>query len=111
MYLNCILGGHQLVYEPAAVVRHDHRESSDLLRRQVFNYGVGLGAVLTKHFLRRDERSEMIARLAAGFDYLFNPSSPKNAGKSTGFPKSLTLAELAGIAYGPIAYRRSRRKP
>jgi glycosyltransferase involved in cell wall biosynthesis len=110
IYLSCIQSSHQLVYEPAALVRHEHRRDIDLLRRQVFDYGVGLGAVLTKRFLQRDERAEMVARLPAGLGYLLSPRSPKNAGKTKGFPRSLTLVELAGIAYGPIAYLRSRRE-
>ncbi len=104
VYLNCIRGGYQLVYEPAALVRHEHRRNIEHLRRQVFDYGVGLGAVLTKRMLRPDERFEMVSRLPAGLDYLLNPRSPKNAGKSANFPKALTAAELAGIAYGPLAY-------
>jgi len=109
IYLTCIRSRHQLVYEPAALVRHEHRRELERLRQQVFDYGVGLGAVLTKRFLQREERSEMVARLPAGLDYLLNPSSPKNAGKTKIFPRSLTLIELAGIAYGPITYLRSRR--
>ena len=111
LYVTCIRAGYQLVYEPAAIVRHEHRREVSLLRRQVFAYGVAMGAMITKRLLRREERSEMVARVPAGLDYLLNRSSPKNAGKSAGFPKSLTLAELAGIAYGPIAYLRSRRRP
>jgi glycosyltransferase involved in cell wall biosynthesis len=107
-YLTCIQSAHQLVYEPAAIVRHEHRRDAGQLKRQVFDYGVGLGAVLTKRFLRREERSEMIARLPAGLFYLLDPGSPKNAGKTKNFPRSLTLVELAGIAYGPITYLRSR---
>jgi GT2 family glycosyltransferase len=111
VYLSCIREGYQLVYEPAALVRHEHRRNLDHLRRQVFDYGVGLGAVLAKRLLRDDERSEMVSRLPAGLDYLLNPKSPKNAGKSANFPKGLTIAELAGIAYGPLAYLRGRRHP
>ncbi len=111
IYLTCIRGGHQLVYEPAALVRHDHRREIDLLRRQVFDYGVGLGAVITKHFLSRDERRDMLSRLPAAVDYLLSPTSPKNVGKTSQFPRSLTLAELVGIGYGSVAFLRSQRRP
>jgi hypothetical protein len=109
IYLTCIQNAHQLVYEPAALVLHEHRREVDDVRQQIFDYGVGLGAVLTKRFLERGTRSELVARLPAGLDYLLNPASPKNAGKTKSFPRSLTLIELAGIAYGPITYLRSRR--
>lgn len=108
IYLSCLLTGHQLVYEPSALVWHAHRRDLRLVRQQVFGYGVGLGAVLTKRLLRPSERRDMLTRLPAGLSYLLRPSSPKNAGKRGGFPRSLTLAEWLGIAYGPIAYIRSR---
>ena len=108
-YVTCVCAGHQLVYEPAAIVRHEHRRDVNLLRDQVFGYGVALGAMITKRLLRRDERSQLVARLPSGVRYLLSPRSPKNAGKSARYPKRLTLVELAGIAYGPIAYLRSRR--
>lgn len=109
IYLTCIRRGYQIVYEPGAIVFHQHRREMDDLRTQIFDYGVGLGAVLTKRFLEKEERREMLRRLPAGLRYLLHPSSPKNSGKTEQFPKSLTLTELAGIALGPIAYMRSRR--
>ena len=109
IYLSCVRAGMQIVYEPGAVVRHAHRRDSDLLRKQVFDYGVGLGAVLMKRFLQREERKEMLSRLRPGLRYLLQSDSPKNAGKRPGFPKRLTFAERMGIIYGPLAYLDSRR--
>jgi GT2 family glycosyltransferase len=109
IYLSCVRAGMQIVYEPGAVVRHAHRQDSDLLRKQVFDYGVGLGAVLMKRFLQREERKEMLSRLRPGLRYLLQSNSPKNAGKRPGFPKRLTFAERMGILYGPFAYLDSRR--
>jgi hypothetical protein len=79
------------------------------MRKQVFDYGVGLGAVLMKRFLQREERKEMLSRLRPGLRYLLQSDSPKNAGKRPGFPKRLTFAERMGIIYGPLAYLDSRR--
>lgn len=109
IYLTCVRRGYQIVYEPGAIVYHQHRREMDDLRTQIFDYGVGLGAVLTKRFLVREERREMLRRLPAGLRYLLHPSSPKNSGKTEQFPKRLTWTELAGIALGPLAYMRSRR--
>ena len=110
IYLECVLRGHQLVYEPAALIRHEHHRDLRALRRQIFDYGAGLGAVLTKRLLHEQERRDLLPRLGAGLEYLLNPRSPKNRGKSTTYPRSLTAAELAGIAYGPVAYLRSRAR-
>ena len=41
--------GRRLTYEPAAMVWHRHPDTYAAVRRQVFGYGVGLGAMLGKH--------------------------------------------------------------
>lgn len=43
-----ILRGGRLVYEPRALVWHQHRRDDEALNHQLFNYGVGLTATLTK---------------------------------------------------------------
>jgi GT2 family glycosyltransferase len=47
-FSNVILGGGQLVYEPRALCWHEHRKDDAGLHAQVFDYGVGFAAVLTK---------------------------------------------------------------
>ncbi|HEU0318605.1 MAG TPA: glycosyltransferase family 2 protein, partial [Solirubrobacteraceae bacterium] len=51
-FTQIVLGGGRLVYEPRAVVWHDHRRDPDALARQLFNYSVGSTAILTKWMLR-----------------------------------------------------------
>jgi len=110
IFLEVLAGGGAIVYEPSAVLWHaHHREVADL-RRQVRGYGVGLGAAMTKRFVERPaERRQMLHRLPLGMRHLLDPGSTKNAGKTTAYPRSLTLLELAGVAQGPVAYWRSRR--
>jgi len=110
IFLEVLFSGAAIVYEPSAVLWHaHHRELADL-RRQVRGYGVGLGAAMTKRFVERPaERRQILARLVVGLRHLLDPASTKNAGKTTGYPHSLTLLELAGVAQGPLAYWRSRR--
>ena len=47
-FLQIILAGYRLVYEPRSLVRHHHRRDYADLLRTVQSYGVGLSAVLTK---------------------------------------------------------------
>jgi len=47
-----ILRGGQLVYEPRSICWHEHRRDDDALERQIYNYGVGFGAIMTKALLR-----------------------------------------------------------
>jgi GT2 family glycosyltransferase len=103
-FLRVILNGWRLVYEPRALVWHYHRRELDALRRQLHGSGAGLAAVLVKRLLDPSSRRDVLARAWPGLRYLLAPSSPKNRGKTPGFPRSLTVAELAGVAAGPFMY-------
>jgi GT2 family glycosyltransferase len=103
--LRLVLAGHALVYEPAAIVWHTHRREIRALRRTVYKYGTGLTAVFTK-CLATDAaaRRELLGRLPGGIAYALLPGSEKNRRKQNGYPASLTVLELCGMALGPAYY-------
>ena len=106
-----ITAGHTVVYEPAALMWHYHRRSMEALRKQMYRYGVGLSATVTKWLLEdRAVAVEVLRRIPRGVLHVARPGSAKNSGKSAEFPTVLTLLELLGVLYGPIAYLRSRRR-
>lgn len=108
-FVETILAGRRLVYEPEALVRHFHHRDYERLRRVMFGYGTGLGAYLTATAVRHPRLVPgMLARAARAGRYVIDPRSPKNARKRAGYPAALTRLELAGLAYGPLAYARSR---
>lgn len=110
-FLRVVLDGRRLAYEPAAVVRHWHRRDYAALRRQAFGYGVGLGAYLAATVADQPSvLGPMLRRTAPALRHLLAASSPKNVGKSTQFPASLTWRERAGVLAGPFAYAASRRR-
>jgi len=109
LFVRIVLGGNQIVYEPASLLRHAHRRDMRAFERQVRGYGTGLTAMLTKHVLSdRMTRWEVLGRIPAGFAYALSPRSPKNQRKPREFSLRLSLLEWAGMAYGPIGYLRSR---
>jgi GT2 family glycosyltransferase len=109
VYSRLVLGGHRLVYQPAAMLRHAHPKDMKRLQRQTRLYGVGLAAMVTKHLVEDSRtRHEVLRRIPAGVTYTFSPRSAKNARKPRGYPFRFTLFELAGMAWGPIAYMQSR---
>ena len=108
-FLQIILAGYRLVYEPRSLVRHHHRREYADLRRAVRGYGVGLAAVLTKALLNPKTRADVLRRAPRGVAYFLNPASPKNEKKTSTFPRQLTLVEMGGALVGPLAYLRSRR--
>jgi hypothetical protein len=110
-FFEVLLRGHRLVYEPAAMVRHSHLRESAALRRQVYGYGVGLTAYLTKCFIDRPALLAPAARqLPRAAAHVFSPESAKNARRPADYPSQLARLELLGMLAGPWAYAGSRRR-
>ena len=105
--------GHRLVYEPGAVVRHRHAREPEALERQVFGYGVGLTAYLTRCLVEHPGLLADAARGApAALHHVLAPSSAKNAGRPPA--PALQRLERMGMLVGPFAYlvsRRAARRP
>ena len=66
VFVRTILAGHTIAYEPAAIVWHEHRDELGQLRRQLFNYGVGLAAFATKYLSDRRTARDILVRLPGG---------------------------------------------
>lgn len=110
-FFQVIVQGYKLVYQPTALVYHPHHRDYTRLQQQIYGYGVGLSAFLTKCLHDEPRRMLDFARnLMAGLAYVFSTSSPKNQKKQRDYPRELTRAELRGMAYGPLGYLRSRRQ-
>jgi O-antigen biosynthesis protein len=106
--IRLLQAGSRLAYEPRSIVWHRHPETLPRLRRQVFDYGAGLGAMLGKHLLTGPNRWTILSRAPQGLRYYTDPKSRKNAMRDTTFPRSLNRRERTGLLYGPIAYLASR---
>jgi GT2 family glycosyltransferase len=108
LYLRMLQAGHALVYEPSALLWHDHPNHPERLRSEAFHYGIGLTAMLCKHALLGSSRRDMWGRAFGGLRHVADPGSRKNAGKAHGYPRGLDALERAGMLLGPAAYLRSR---
>jgi GT2 family glycosyltransferase len=102
--IRVIQSGAAIAYEPDAVVRHDHPDGWEQLRRHAFDYGTGLTAMLTKQLVAGPERGHMLRQIPAGVRYARDPRSRKNAAKTPAFPRRLDALELAGMFTGPAAF-------
>jgi GT2 family glycosyltransferase len=113
LFVRTILGGHAIAYEPAAIGWHHHRDELGQLRRQLFNYGVGLAAFATKYLSDRRTARDILVRLPGGLRHLRGIA--KRAERPAELPRTVLTAELRGLAWGPIAYglgrQRHRRRP
>jgi O-antigen biosynthesis protein len=107
--IRVLRAGSRLAYEPRAIVWHRHPDTEARLRHRVFDYGAGLGAMLSKQIVAGPDRWKILSRAPQGIRYFMDPESRKNAGRGPVFPRSLSLLERVGLLYGPIAYLASRR--
>jgi GT2 family glycosyltransferase len=109
MFIRLIQSDRILAFEPAALVRHQHRGSGKALRTQIKNYGSGLSAMMTKQLVSdRKSWRHILRRLGPGLSHLVRPTSVKNSRKSPSYPLQLTLTEWYGVALGPWLYLRGR---
>jgi GT2 family glycosyltransferase len=107
-FLDVVSSGFTLVYEPSALVWRRYRRESADLGGQVFDYGVGLTAYLTRAAAERPTRLLGLARrLPDALASAFGGGSPRNAA-SADFPKELARRELLGMLCGPARYVSSR---
>jgi GT2 family glycosyltransferase len=104
LLLRVLRAGQTVVYEPSAIVWHQHPDGMPRLRRQAFRYGVGLGAMLAKLALVGPERRDLLRAVPAGLRYLRDPGSRKNATRPANFPRRLIWLERIGLLVGPPAY-------
>jgi GT2 family glycosyltransferase len=110
-FFEVIQRGHRLVYEPAAIVRHRHARDYRALQRQVYGYGVGLTAYLTKCMLDRPHLlPAAVRRLPAAAGHVLRPGSAKNSRLPAGYPVELARLERLGMLAGPFAYLAGRRR-
>lgn len=111
MFLRVLLGGRAIAYEPAAIVWHHHRADSAGLLQQMFGYGSGLTAFLTKTVLARATRGDVLRRVLPGLWRMFAIKSATDARLPTEAtpPPGALRREVAGYFWGPVLYFRARR--
>ncbi len=108
-FFQAIRQGYQLVYQPSALIRHQHRRTYPELQRQMRGYGVGLTAFLMKCLVDEPKAIvDVVTKIPAGMRYAFAANSTRNRGKSTNYPPELERIERKGMLYGPLAYLYSR---
>jgi O-antigen biosynthesis protein len=104
MLFRVLAHGHAMVYEPRAINRHRHRVDFAGLERQIFGWGTGMYAFLTRSVLAFPRAWWVLALLGArGLgSLLVRMARPGNV------PRRLVLAQLKGAIAGPVRYFRAR---
>ncbi|MEV6206725.1 glycosyltransferase [Kitasatospora sp. NPDC051914] len=98
--------GHDIAYQPEAIVWHSHPRTDEALARQIFNFGVGFGAYLTTAVAHRpDVLADLLRRLPRGL-WRWQVARRRRAAGNRG-PEpvpGLGRRELQGLVYGPFGY-------
>jgi O-antigen biosynthesis protein len=106
--------GGTLVYEPKAIVWHQHRKTMRALRKQMFDYGWGFAAYAAKHSndLELGNQSvAMVRRWSKRWGLLrFRENLKLTIQRQQRFPIHLILLEFLGGVLGWRSYKRSVRK-
>ena len=107
IFVRTILAGHRLVYEPSAIIWHEHRASLDGLSRQMLAYGSGCTAALTALLLRSGKaRRELPVKVIRGVKRV--ASIGDRVDDNPVLPTGLIRREYMGMALGPWLYLRGR---
>jgi glycosyltransferase involved in cell wall biosynthesis len=102
--------GDSLVYEPRSLCWHEHRRDEGALRRQVFNYGVGFTAILTKSMLRDRRFPRAVARsVPIAVELRKRRLSAQASTHAPALPQELARLQRRGMLRGPDHYLRSTR--
>lgn len=110
-FVRLLRAGVAIAYEPSALVWHHHRADDEALNKQMFGYGSGLSAYLTKCVLDRSARVEVFRRVLPGVRRLvsLHEQTQDRLPMGTARPAGVTRHELLGALAGPLLYARSRR--
>lgn len=103
--------GATVAFEPAALVRHIHRETEEQFLHQVRGYGVGLTAMFFSIIIHEPRRFvDMLRHLRRGVRDLKKMRRQGSPSMENSFPRITSQIERRGMAFGPICYIVSRVK-
>ena len=110
-FFSVVSAGYTLAYQPAAIVYHSHRRDLEGLRSQMYGYGAGLTAFLTKIVLERPRLLLDIAwRVPFGAAHAVGSRPGRRERRARRLPRGLALSERRGMIAGPLGYLIERRR-
>jgi GT2 family glycosyltransferase len=110
-FFRVIINGGTLIYTPAAIIYHQHRRDMKSLRKQMYGYGLGFTAYLTKNLCAKPQLIfDLSRKIPYGLVKLLQFRIYGHSRKEQYYSKELVRLEQKGMLYGPIAYFQTRRQ-
>ncbi|MGZ4708613.1 MAG: glycosyltransferase family 2 protein [Acidimicrobiales bacterium] len=110
IFFRVLRAGYPLIYEPTAIVCHEHRDQHRDLRRQYWSWGTGMSAFLGKCWRRPEDRATIAALARWWLAYEARLLAKGVLGRG-GMTVDLAAAELVGGVVGAAGgYARSERR-
>ena len=104
-FFQVIMRGHKLAYQPSAVVFHQHRRDFAALQHQIYTYGVGLTAYVTKNLIEFPQLlPDLVTKIPVDLVRTLLARRAARKAPTSYYPRELTRAEFRGMLYGPLAY-------
>ena len=111
MFFRVLKGGHTLVYEPRALVRHRHRRELPALRTQIANNGIGFYSYLVRSARAWPDERWAALRLGLWWLWWWNLRRPlRTLVRPGAVPRAFMLAELRGSVVGLRRYHAARQR-
>lgn len=111
IFVRVLRAGFTIAYEPAALVWHQHRADDDALRSQLYGYGTGLTAYLTKYLTNPATSLDIAGRVLAGLARMasIRSSTEDRMLARVETPAGAWQEEVRGYFAGPALYAKARR--
>jgi GT2 family glycosyltransferase len=110
IFVRVLRSGRAVRYVPNAIVWHHHRSDDDALVRQMYGYGTGLSAYLSKLLMTPATRNDVLRRVLRGVLHLRAIKTKTDTRMAAvAPPPGARRKEYLGYLTGPLLYARARR--
>jgi glycosyltransferase involved in cell wall biosynthesis len=104
LLVRLLRAGYTISYEPSAIIWREHPAHAEAGRRQIYRYGIGLGAIIAKRLIAGPERRAWFRAMPAAARYSRDPAPRQNGDPPIRYPLRLRWLMRLGMLLGPFAY-------
>ncbi|MFZ1995612.1 MAG: glycosyltransferase family 2 protein [Solirubrobacteraceae bacterium] len=104
LLVRLLRSGYTISYEPSAIVWREHPANAEAARRQIYGYGIGLGAIISKRLIAGPGRRVWLGAIPAAVRYSRNPAPQLDGDELSRYPVRLRWLMRLGMLVGPFAY-------